>query len=94
MVRMGRGTVTSDAARRAEAETRLHRAKAAIAAVAAALVVGIWTLVAGSIATASSTPSQPDVAPAVTAPEDGFFDAAPNVSDAAGRAPVLSSHGS
>jgi hypothetical protein len=89
---MARTPIASDA-RRAEAERRLQRAKVAIASGCAAITITVWTLVAGSAGASASTPTSAKT-PVVSVPGGGFFDPAPNFTDARGQAPLLRSQGS
>jgi hypothetical protein len=82
-------------AHRDETRARLQRWKSGIVAATAALIIGFWAFVSGSVANAAAS-ADPSAAhaPAVTTPDQGFFDHAPPMSDATGQVPVLKSHGS
>jgi len=82
-------------AHRDETRARLQRWKSGIVAATAALIIGFWAFVSGSVANAAAMadPAATNSA-VVTTPNTGFFDRAPGVSDAAGQVPVLRSHGS
>ena len=64
-------------------------------AATAALIIGFWAFVSGSVANATASADPAAIhAPAVTTPDQGFFDQAPALSDGTGQVPVLRSHGS
>jgi len=82
-------------AQRDDAQARLQRWKHGIAAATAALVIGFWAFVSGSVANAAASADPAATsAPALTTPGDGFFDPAPALTDTTGQVPVLQSHGS
>ena len=92
---MARQPNYGDSAHRDETRARLKRWKSGIAAATAAIIIGFWTIVSGSVANAAAS-ADPAAAQAgaVTTPDGGFFDRSPALSDATGQAPVLRSHGS
>jgi hypothetical protein len=81
-------------AQRDEARVRLQRWKRGIAAATAAIVLGLWAVVSGSVANAAASAGPGATPPALTTPGDGFFDPAPALTDTTGQVPVLQSHGS
>ena len=85
----------SGGAERDDALARLKRWKHGLAAATAALVIGFWAFVSGSVANAAASADPAAThTPAVTTPDEGFFDPAPGLTDATGQVPVLQSHGS
>ena len=84
-----------DSAHRDDTRARLRRWKSGIAAATAALIIGFWAFVSGSVSNAAAAANQAATqAPAVTTHNGGFFDHGPSLSDATGQVPVLKSHGS
>jgi hypothetical protein len=81
--------------RRADAEDRLRRAKAAIAAACAATAVAVWGLVAGSVAASTAPVTAPTTTNVIRRGDDGaFFGTGSSLPNAVGQAPILRSHGS
>jgi hypothetical protein len=80
--------------RRAATAARLRRLKGAIVGVAAALALGIWSLITAALPSAATTAPSP-APPTITAPsDDGFFGNGSPQLGTSNQTPVLRSQGS
>ncbi len=80
--------------RRGATAARLRRLKSAIVGVAAALALGIWSLVTAALPSAATVARSPTAA-TVTAPSDeGFFGSGSPQLGTSSQTPVLRSQGS